>query len=179
MSRPALSGIASPHPLGQLLPGVYLDDDFVQRWTDGLDEVLAPILVTIDCLDAYFDCGTAPIDFVRWLGGWVDSDLDERWPDTRIREVVGSAGAGYAAGGTARALIGHVRRTCGVEVEVVESGGVVWSCDPDTDAPGDDRAFVAVTLLHHVEAEAMSQIARAVDEIRPAHVRVEIRSCDE
>ena len=85
MSRRSVPELATPHPLGELLPGLYLDDDLVQRWTAGLDEVLAPVFLTLDSLDAYFDSRLAPIDFVGWLAGWVDAELDERWPARRAQ----------------------------------------------------------------------------------------------
>lgn len=176
MSRRSVPELATPHPLGELLPGLYLDDDLVQRWTAGLDEVLAPVFLTLDSLDAYFDSRLAPIDFVGWLAGWVDAELDERWPARRAREVVGAAATVHARSGTARALIEHIRRSCGVDVRVDESGGTVWSSDPDTPPPGTHDPYLTVTLSEaDLEAIGHAQLARAIDEVRPAHLPVEIR----
>jgi hypothetical protein len=47
--RGTVPGLASPHPLGGTLPALYADDSFAQRLCDGLDEVLAPVLATLDC----------------------------------------------------------------------------------------------------------------------------------
>ena len=60
--RGTVPGLASPHPLGETLPALYADDSFAQRLCQGLDEVLAPLLSTLDCLPAYLDPATAPAD---------------------------------------------------------------------------------------------------------------------
>ena len=69
--RGIVPGLASPHPIGGTLPGLYADDSFAQRLCEGLDELLAPVLATLDCLPAYLDPGTAPLDLLEWLAGWV------------------------------------------------------------------------------------------------------------
>src|SRR5215472_8724579 len=69
--RGTVPGLASPHPLGGTLPGLYADDSFAQRLCLGLDELLAPVLATLDCLPAYLDPGTAPSDLLDWLADWV------------------------------------------------------------------------------------------------------------
>ena len=177
MSRRSVPALASPHPLGELLPGLYLDDDLVQRWTAGLDEVLAPVFLTLDSLDAYFDARIAPVDFLGWLAGWVDADLDERWPESRSREVIGAATTAHAHSGTARALIEHVRRCCGVEVRVEESGGTVCSRDPDTAPPGTADPHLTVILpVADLDAIGHAQLVRAIDQVRPAHLAVRVRA---
>ena len=50
---------AQPAPIGEQLPALYADDDFAQRFTAGLDTVLAPVFSTLDNLPAYLD--------PRWL----------------------------------------------------------------------------------------------------------------
>ena len=92
--RGAVPGLPTPHPIGLALPALYLDDGFTQRFTAGLDEVLAPVLLTLDCLDAYLDLELAPPDFLDWLAGY-------RMPEpTRLADKLAGE-ARRAAEGTA------------------------------------------------------------------------------
>src|ERR1700736_4021559 len=98
--RAAVSGLTSPHPLGPALPAVYQEDDFTQRWMAGFDEVLAPVLCTLDNLDVYFDPDLAPHDFVAWLAGWVGLAVEDTWTSEALRRVVEQAVELYRWRGT-------------------------------------------------------------------------------
>src|SRR5215831_2087780 len=102
--RGTVPGLASPHPLGGTLPGLYADDSFAQRLCQGLDELLAPVLATLDCLPAYLDPATAPPDLLEWLAGWVGMAIDPDVPDARRRQLVADAAQLYAWRGTAYAI---------------------------------------------------------------------------
>ena len=65
--RGMIEGLETPHPIGFELPGLFHDDDFTQRFTAALDEVIAPIFLTLDALEAYVDPWLAPEDFLGWL----------------------------------------------------------------------------------------------------------------
>src|SRR4029078_7442547 len=65
--RGTIPGALSPVPIAGLLPGIYQDDLFTQQFTGGLDDVLAPVFTTLDCLDTYVDPWLAPEDFLEWL----------------------------------------------------------------------------------------------------------------
>src|SRR6476620_3318162 len=91
MPRAAVPGLASRYPIGGLLPALYADDDLAQRFTAGLDTVLAPVLSTLDNLPAYFDPSLAPADFLPWLSSWVAADIDPAWPEELRRAVVARA----------------------------------------------------------------------------------------
>ena len=56
--RGLVPDLISPHPLGSTLPVVFREDDFTQRFCAGLDDVLAPVIATLDSLPAYFDPAT-------------------------------------------------------------------------------------------------------------------------
>jgi phage tail-like protein len=173
--RGTVPGLPSAHPLGEFLPGIYLDDPFVQRWTAGMDEILAPVFVTLDALYAYVDPALAPGDFLNWLAGWVDADTDEQWPPQRQRAVVAAAVGMHARRGGAAALREHIRRVCGCEVEVVESGGARWSRTPDSAVPGEAVARLVVLVPpEHWDGISRQRIARAVEAMCPAHVPFEL-----
>lgn len=134
--RGAVPGLASPHPLGGTLPGLYADDSFAQRLCQGLDEVLAPVLATLDCLPAYLDPGTTPADLLAWLAGWVGMAVDPDLPEAPCRELVAGAVRLYVLRGTQSALKTIVELTTGSTPEIVESGGTGWSQEPVGSLPG-------------------------------------------
>ncbi|MEU3454621.1 phage tail protein [Micromonospora sp. NPDC006766] len=167
--RGSVPGLVSPHPIGQQLPAVYLEDDFAQRFTAGLDEVLAPVLLTLDCLDAYFDLGLAPPDFVDWLAGWVAAPVDgDRPPDVR-RELVRHAVEVHRWRGTARGVALALQVATGARVEVTDSGGVTCSTTP-TDAPPPDEAPEVRVRVHGEVDEVL--VRQVLASALPAHVRL-------
>ena len=99
--RGLVPSLATPHPLGATLPGLYLDDDFAQRFLSGLDDVVAPIFSTVDNFDSYLDPALAPDDFLEWLAGWVGIALDDSWDEGRRRAIVARATELYRMRGTA------------------------------------------------------------------------------
>ncbi|MER5772221.1 phage tail protein [Streptomyces sp. NPDC001985] len=135
MTRAAVPGLASRHPIGGLLPALYADDDLAQRFTAGLDTVLAPVLSTLDNLPAYFDPALTPADFLSWLSSWVDADLGPEWPVALRRAVVARAVELHRWRGTRRGLVEHLRLCCGVHADIQDGGGVAWSSEPGTELP--------------------------------------------
>ncbi|RST14063.1 phage tail protein I [Streptomyces sp. WAC04770] len=135
MSRAAVPGLPSRYPIGELLPALYADDDLAQRFTAGLDTVLAPVLSTLDNLPAYFDPALAPADFLPWLATWVGVETDPAWPQELQRAVVARAVELHRWRGTRRGLVDHLRLCFGVHADVRDGGGVAWSAEPGTELP--------------------------------------------
>src|SRR5674536_365369 len=52
-------------------PSVYVEDDLTRRLCTAVDQVLAPVGLTLDSLPAYLDPDTAPEDLLDWLSSWV------------------------------------------------------------------------------------------------------------
>jgi phage tail-like protein len=171
----------TPIPLASLLPGMFQDDDseFVQRFVAGLDVVLAPVVATLDSLDAYVDPWLAPMDFVAWLAGWVGVELDRSWDETRQRALVARAAELFAWRGTVRGLAELVEVYTGVVPEIDESGGTRWSSEPGAAGmpPGsaEPRLVVRVTLPPGAAVDP-ARLDRLVAAAKPAHVphRVDI-----
>ena len=129
--RGAVPDLPTTHPLGLALPAMYQEDEFVQRFVTGLDDVLAPILLTLDCLEAYLDPVLAPADFVDWLAGWVAVPADEGQPLDLHRDLVRRAAELHRWRGTARGLAAEVALLTGGDVEVTDTGGVTVSTTPE------------------------------------------------
>ncbi|HEY0637168.1 MAG TPA: phage tail protein [Pseudonocardiaceae bacterium] len=173
--RTELSGLPTPHPIGERLPAVYQENDFVQEFTAALDEVLAPVFVTLDCFAGYLDPWLAPADFVDWLAGWVAVHPDEGRPLEQRRELVAGAVELHRWRGTRRGLLAHVRLLTGGDVELVDSGGCTHSDEPGGPLPGSAAATVTVRVRVADPAAVDQDLVRAaVAELVPAHITVEV-----
>ena len=175
MTRGTLTGLPTAHPLGQLMPAVYLEDPFAQRFTQGLDTVLAPVFLTLDCIDAYLDPALTPPDFLPWLASFLGVELDEVWPLPLRRVMVMHAAALHRLRGTRRGLTAIVKLLTGGEVELVESGGVSWSDEAGGSPPGDPVPGLRLTV-RVADPSAVDQrgLLAAVRETVPAGIPVAV-----
>ena len=180
MSPPAARGavgwLPSAHPLADLLPGVYLEDPMARGFTAGLDTLLAPVHLTLDCLDAYLDPLTTPADFLPWLASWVGVELDETLPAPWQRAIVAAAGSLHHVHGTREGLVRLLELVTGGSVEVRESGGVRWSAVPGADPPGEATAALEVVVrVADPGPRVHSRVEAVVGEMRPAHLPFRVR----
>jgi len=175
--RSTINALESPSPLGPMLPAIYQEDDFSMRFIGGFDDVLAPILLTLDCLIDYFDPALTPTDFLEWLAGWVGIEIDESWATERRRAAVATAVEMYRMRGTISGLRANLEVLSGGQVEITDSGGVTWSTSPMGELPGQASPRLAVRVT---VPEADERTTKAIDSIvitaKPAHVvhRVEV-----
>jgi|SRR5579859_35509 len=175
--RGTIAGLPTPRPIGELLPGVYLEDRLIQSFTAGLDDVMAPVMNVLDSLAAYIDPWLAPADFLAWLAAWVGLELDETWPIERRRSVVAKAVEIFQYLGTAAGLKLYVEVFCNGVVDVAETGGVAVSQVPGAPLPGqpEPRMTVRVTVADPSTVDVQA-LDRLVASAKPAHVihRVEV-----
>jgi phage tail-like protein len=170
-----VDGLASPHPLGPSLPAMLVEDEFTQRFVSGLDDVLAPVLSTLDNVPAYLNPWLAPPDFLDWLARWVGVAVDANWPLERRRAVIARASDLYAWRGTARGLAEAVEAATGVLPEVRDSGAVSWSLHPDTkDAPNGAPGIVVLLRVPDPSAIDRAHIDALVRAAVPAHIPVHL-----
>ncbi|WP_369776591.1 phage tail protein [Streptomyces sp. R33] len=170
-TRGSIDGLRSSAPLGEMLPAVFADDELAQRFVAGLDEVLAPILTVLDCLDSYFTPVLAPMDFTRWLGGWVGAETDGTEAEDRLRAAVSAAVYLHRVRGTRRGLSEAIRLAFGVEPEISESGGADWSARPLGPVPGECRPRLRVVLrLPDPTRADEHRLDSLVAAARPAHM---------
>jgi phage tail-like protein len=182
------AALRTPHPLAELLPGVYREsfideqrrtarESFGSRFLAAFDDVLAPVLATLDNLEAYLDPGTTPEDFLTWLGTWVAAPVDQAWGIDRRRDFVARAAELYRRRGTAAGLREHVAIHTGGTVEIIENGASTWSAKADGKLPGSPEPVVVVRVTvddpSSIDAQRLDALVRAS---KPAHVvhRVEV-----
>ncbi len=179
--RAMVTGLPTPYPLIDRLPAVYQEQDFLRRFLSALDEVLAPVLLTIDNLPAHLRTGTAPSDFLTWLGGWIAADTDGQHSETRARDMVAAAVEQHQRRGTRAGLATAIRTATGVEPEIIENGASASSTTPGAALPGSAHPRVTVRLrVPRPEEFDRVRLERLVAAEVPAHVvhRVEILPAD-
>ncbi|SHH61441.1 phage tail protein [Streptomyces sp. 3214.6] len=171
--RAAVAGLPTPHPLIYQLPAVYLGEDFIQRFLAALDDVLAPVLLTIDNLPAHLDPRTAPEDFLAWLGEWVAVGPAADRPAGQRRAAVLGAVERHRRRGTRGGLDEAVRLEFGTEAEIEETGGTSWSETAHSPLPGPAGAPPRVSVRVRVadpDAAGAERLRRLVAGEVPAHV---------
>ena len=176
-----MDGVRSRHPVGGTLPAMLQDDPFLQRFTGGLDDVLVPVLATLDSLHGYVDPVLAPEDFLGWLAGWVGLELDPRWPVEVRRSLLRRAAMVQDARGTAAGLRDELALLTGCPVEVCEPGGVTCSAESGAALPGCEGPAAVVVRVHDAPddlrdpaGEARARLDRAVRAAVPAHLPVTV-----
>ena len=175
--RGAIDGMVSPVPVIEQLPAIFQEDFFTQQLTQAFDHVLAPVFATLDCLDTYVDPMLTPFDFLEWLAGWVGLAIDEDWPLARQRTFVSEAVKVYRLRGTAAGLEAEVEIYTQGTVQVIESGGCIWSSTPNTEPPGSSPPSVYVRVAVADPARVSEAGLEAiVSAAKPAHVvhRIEL-----
>lgn len=170
--RSHVDGLVSPHPIGETLPAMLVEDPFAQRLCAGIDDVLGVLVSTLDNVGAYLDPRLAPEDFLAWLGEWVGLTLDPSWAIERRREVVAQAVDLYAWRGTARGLADHIEAVTGARPEIYDSGATSWSRRAGTsDAGPAGGAEVVVVMPSGADRARLEPLVRAAV---PAHVPVRL-----
>lgn len=167
MSRAAVPGLPSRYPIGEQLPALYAEDDFAQRFTAGLDTVLAPVFATLDNLPAYLDPRVCPADFLTWLASWVGAADDPRWPVELRRQAVARAVELHRWRGTRRGLVEALGLTLGVQAEVTGDGGATWSNVAGADPPAPTPAGALVRVWSEdptvrVDADRVREVVRTM-----------------
>jgi phage tail-like protein len=166
------------------LPGVYHDPPrgatggaFATRFLLGLEEVLDPIVATIDLLPAHLDLDLAPPEVVELVASWLGVELDAGLTDAAHRRLVQHATEVLPARGTRPGLERTLALAFGrSDIEVRDGGGVSWGEGQGARPAGDPT--VTVTLPGGMTPVERAALGRVVEEVRPAHVTVVLRDAE-
>lgn len=172
--RGMINGLANPYPLVTSLPSAYQEDLFTDRFLSVFDDVLAPVLATLDNIEAYLDPWLCPPDFLPWMASWVGVEIDENWSEEQQRRLVATAVDLLQWGGTRRGTVDLIRAFLGIEadrIDVEDSGGVAWSVTPGAALPGTSPPTVTVRVRADAEGDVDERrLERLVRMSEPAHV---------
>ena len=171
MTRMLAADVPSTQALASYLPAMLQGDEFCVRFTQGLDPILAPILSTIDNVDAYVDPWLTPPDFLDWLGGWFALELDATWPEERRRALVANALELGRWRGTVIGLAMLVELYTGAPAEIDDGGAVVASDDPAEPLPGEQVRVVSVRYQAGPDVDG-ARLRRLVRDAVPAHLAI-------
>ena len=180
--RAGVRGLASPHPIGHGLPAMYLGDPFTQQLCAALDEVLAPVLATLDSFPAYLDPATTPADYLGPLAGWLGVEIDGHLPEDRRRDMVVHAVTRTARRGTRAGLVDAILDAFGpvvtpADIEILDPGGAHWSLQPGAPLPGaPDGVLLIRVRVADPAAVDLRRLETLIAAAVPAHLphRVEL-----
>ncbi|HEX2706254.1 MAG TPA: phage tail protein, partial [Candidatus Lustribacter sp.] len=169
--RGLVSGLDTPVPMLQQMPGVFQDSDFAARFVSAFDAALAPVFCTLDNLAAYVDPGTAPEDLLAFVGFWVGARREDQTSVPMQRLAVADAVRTHRLRGTAEGLALVVRHMTGGEVQVTESGATAWSATAGGQLPGTGPPRVSVrVVVDDASAVDVELVRAAVAEVVPPYV---------
>lgn len=169
--RGVVEGLGTPFPLIGALPGVYQEDEFAVRLLSAFDQVLAPVVNTVDNLDTYLDPALAPGDFVAWLAGMLGFPVGDIWPEDRVRELVSRAIEIHRWRGTVRGVRLLLSAYLGFEPDVTENGGTSWSSKPGAPMPGDAKPSLVVRVrVPRGQAVSTTLLEALIESAKPVHV---------
>lgn len=176
--RAHVPGLHMATSLAHSMPAVFQQDEFTVQFVSAFDDVLAPVLQTLDCVDAYLDPDLTPPDFLPWLAGWVGLAIDENWTEEQTRRLVRSATELFSWQGTVHGVHALVTAWTGLApdaMEIFDSGASTWSGLPWAEPPGDPEPEVVVRLhITREEEPDVVRLRRFVERLSPAEVRVRI-----
>ncbi len=171
------------------LPALYEQDDFIGRYLMLFESFWSPLDTQIGSLYNYFDPHLTPAYFLPWLAGWLSLELEEQWPEDRLRQLLHAALFLHHSRGTRRGLAKYLELYTGCEPEIIEACAENFALGEDAKlspalALGSDNqphTFTVVLRLPSLEAESpekQNQLAelrrRAIEAIierqKPAHL---------
>lgn len=174
--RGTIAGLQTPSPLADTLPAVLREDVFARGLCASLDEVLAPVLLSLDAFPAYLDLTTTPTDMLPWLAQWLGMAVDADQPVDTQRSLLRSAGELHATRGTRRGMELAISAALGLPVEVSETGAAAWSATPDGELPGEPGSGMVVTVRAAGDQPVdLDQVEALVKAVKPAHVQHRIQ----
>jgi len=169
--RGEIADLANPHPFAPTLPGLFQGESFVERFCAALDDVLAPVISTLDNLPAYLDVATAPEDLLPWLSAWTGMTVDPGQSRERQRSLLRQAVALQGIQGTPRGIELAVEAVFGLRAEVQETGAATWSRDARAPLPGEPlQAFVVQVFAPDEHSVDEQRLDLVVASLKPAHV---------
>ncbi len=149
---------------------------FAMRFLHALEQVLDPVVATLDSLPAHLDVDLAPEHALSALATWLGVDEVESLPAASRREAVRQAGALGRRRGTRRGLELALRLFFpAISLRVEDHGGVAVSADVDTPPPPATAALFDVYCDQPLPPEMQMAVARCIERWKPVHAHYKLR----
>lgn len=175
--RGHVDDLETPFPLIQSVPPMLAQDAFVQRMMPAFDDILAPIISTLDCLDSYFDPEITPDDFLRYLSSWVNSHTENEMSVPGLRHSVATAVSMSAWRGTISSLQTRFFPFDLDSIVLEEGGGVTVSTtatDPET-WPDAAPMVATVTITPNKDnPNSIDNVIQLMKDYAPAHLQLKV-----
>jgi phage tail-like protein len=156
-----------------------LHDDpppLAMRFLHALEEVLDPIVATLDSLPAHLDVDLAPEHALAGLATWLGVDEVESLPAASRREAVRQAGALGRRRGTRGGLELALRLFFpALSLRIEDHGSVVVSTAVDAPPPAARAALFHVHCDQPLPPELQMAVARCIEQWKPVHAHYKLR----
>lgn len=103
------------------LPGIYQENDFLQRFLSIFEDMWEPLERRQDHIHMYFDPRTCPAAFLPWLANWLGLTFNPHWPEARRRRLLAQAMDLYRWRGTRYGLIRIIEVCTGLTPVIIEN----------------------------------------------------------
>ena len=173
--RGLVDGLRTPFPLINAVPPMLADDPFIRRMMPAFDEVLAPIISTLDCFPSYLDPSLAPQDMVRYMASWLFPNYEDQLSEEGLRHALATTVERSGWRGTARGIREALITFELASIDIQDSGGTVVSTTPTDPATWPDVPPPTVKVVCTSGSDATldhDQIVGLVRNLVPAHVIV-------
>lgn len=149
---------------------------FAMRFLHALEEVLDPIVATLDSLEAHLDVDLAPEHALAGLATWLGVDEVESLPAASRREAVRRAGElGRLRGTRAGLELALQLFFPAVSLRIEDHGGVVVSTAVDAPPPPAAAALFDVYCDQPLPPEMQMAVARCIERWKPVHAQYKLR----
>ena len=175
--RRLVEGLGTPFPLIDAVPPMLAEDSFVQRMMPAFDEVLAPIISTLDCFPSYLDPALAPMDMVKYMASWLFPNYEDQLSEDGLRHALATVVERSGWRGTARGIVEALETFSLSSIDIQDSGSTVLSATPTDPSTWPDVAPPAVTVTCVMGADSSlneEQIRAVMRFLVPAHVIVTV-----
>jgi phage tail-like protein len=177
--RGLVDGLRTPFPLINAVPPMLAEDPFVQRMMPAFDEVLAPIISTLDCFPSYLDPALAPLDMVTYMASWLFPNYEDQLSEEGLRHALATAVERSGWRGTARGIREALQTFELESIDITDSGSTVVSTTP-TDPSTWPEVAPPTTKITCVAGSKASidddQIVGIIRFLVPAHVIVTVEA---
>ena len=114
----------APGWLADQLPRALSEDELTRRFVRIFEDVGDSVRSKVVAFEHDLDTGLAPMEFVRWMGGWLAISMPQSVPERRQRDLLAAAGASWRRRGTRAAVVSLLEAVTGSTVEIDDGGGV-------------------------------------------------------